>query len=438
MSTVIVAKNQTGSPLTLEQLPVPSGSLPASPGEVTLTDYASEMEIQSDSELLAYITAGNVILSVNGVTFTQSGSIAVGETFVSTFPLYADFYDSGTTNVGTSATTLALDTVRQNSDGSFGAAFALSGDQVTVQANAGGTYVIRYDVTFGEAGGDNRICDLWIELNGSEVPATRAEVVYWTEHGAENNGTAGRSVILTLAPTDVLRVRGQVTDGAANYTTVAGGVGLTIYAVGSNGIIGPAGSDGAQGPAGSGTTITVEDEGSNIPNTPHSNLNFVGAGVTATDAGSGVATITIPGGGTTNIAQYRQTGNLTINTTATTVVLDANDFEDSNYTRSGENVTIDTAGIYRISYNIFFDTTANARRTVDGWVESNTTEIVPSRSSAYTRNNTDDTASSGATFLVQLAATDVVRLRCQSTGTSGTADGQGNRMWLTLEFVRTP
>ena len=438
MSTVIVAKNQTGSPLTLEQLPVPSGSLPASPGEVTLTDYASEMEIQSDSELLAYITAGNVILSVNGVTFTQSGSIAVGETFVSTFPLYGDFYDSGTTDVGTSPTTLALDTVRQNSDGSFGAAFALSGDQVTVQANAGGTYVVRYDVTFGETGGDNRICDLWLELNGSEVRATRAEVVYWTEHGAENNGTAGRSAIITLAPTDVLRVRGQVTAGAANYTTVAGGVGLTIYAIGSNGIIGPAGSDGAQGPAGSGTTITVEDEGANIPNTPHSNLNFVGAGVTAADGGSGVATITIPGGGTANIAQYRQTGNLTIATSATTVVLNANDFEDSNYTRSGENITIDTAGIYRISYSIFFDTTANARRTCDGWVEQNTTEIVPSRASGYTRNNTDDTASLSATFLVQLAATDVIRLRCQSTGTSGTAQGVGNRMWITLEFVRAP
>ena len=438
MATIIVAKNQTGSPLTLEQLPVPSGSLPASPGTVTLTDYASEMEIQSDSELLAYINAGSVLLEINGITLTQSGSIMAGETFVPMSPLFADFYDAGTSNVGTSATTLGLDTIRQSNTGSFGTAFALSSDQVTIQANAGGTYVVRYDVTFGETGGDNRICDLWLELNSSEVPATRAEVVYWTEHGAENNGTAGRSAILTLAPTDVLRVRGQVTDGDPNYTTVAGGVGLTMYAIGSNGVIGPAGSDGAQGPAGSGTTITVEDEGTNIPNTPHTNLNFVGSGVTAADGGSGVATITIPGGGTANIAQYRQTGNLTIAKSATTVVLNANDFEDSAYTRSGENITINRVGIYRISYSIYFDTTANARRTCDGWVEQNTTEIVPSRAAAYARNNTDDTSNLSATFLVQLAASDVVRLRCQSTGTNGTAQGVGNRMWITLEFVRAP
>jgi len=82
------------------------------------------------------------------------------------------------------------------------------------------------------------------------------------------------------------------------------------------------------------STITVEDEGSIVSGGPHSNLDFVGAGVTATDAGSGVATITITAG-PANIAQYRQTGNLDILTSATTVVLNANDFEDSNYTRSG-------------------------------------------------------------------------------------------------------
>ena len=75
---------------------------------------------------------------------------------------------------------------------------------------------------------------------------------------------------------------------------------------------------------------------------------------------------------------------------------------------------------------------------MDAWVEKNTDEIIPSRSSSYCRNDTDDTASSGATFLVALVDTDVVRLRSQSTGTTtGAAPmGQGNAMWITLEFVR--
>lgn len=137
-----------------------------------------------------------------------------------------------------------------------------------------------------------------------------------------------------------------------------------------------------------------------------------------------------------NIAQYRQTNNLTISTAATTVALNANDFQDSNYTRTGSDVTINAAGIYRVSYSVFFDTNANARRSIDTWVENNTVEITPSRGGGYARNTTDDTGSAAATFLVQLAASDVLRLRVQSTGTAGTCLGIGNRMWLTLELVR--
>jgi hypothetical protein len=229
-------------------------------------------------------------------------------------------------------------------------------------------------------------------------------------------------------------VRAQVVDGSDQLDTLANSIRLSIQTIGKDG---SAGATGPQGPAGAGSTVIIKDEGSNIPNTPHSELNFVGAGVTATDGGSGVATITIPGGSAgANIAQYRQSGNLTINTSATTVVLNANDFQDSNYTRSGENITINTSGVYKISYSVYFDTVANARRTVDAWVEKNTVEIVPSRGASYARNNTDDTAATVATFMVDLTATDVIRLRAQSTGTSGTAIGQGNRMWICLEFMR--
>jgi len=40
-------------------------------------------------------------------------------------------------------------------------------------------------------------------------------------------------------------------------------------------------------------SITVQDEGLGITNTPHKIFNFVGSGVTAVDGGSGVATITV-------------------------------------------------------------------------------------------------------------------------------------------------
>jgi len=54
------------------------------------------------------------------------------------------------------------------------------------------------------------------------------------------------------------------------------------------------------GGGGGSNTVAVQDEGVAV-NTA-STLNFVGAGVTATDAGGGTATITIPGGSTEGTA----------------------------------------------------------------------------------------------------------------------------------------
>lgn len=56
---------------------------------------------------------------------------------------------------------------------------------------------------------------------------------------------------------------------------------------------------GALGSGASHTTaqpVTVADEGSNVTNTPHTRLNFAGAGVSVADGGSGTATVTISGG----------------------------------------------------------------------------------------------------------------------------------------------
>jgi len=51
--------------------------------------------------------------------------------------------------------------------------------------------------------------------------------------------------------------------------------------------------------AGGGGSIIVQEEGGVVPGGPHTTLNFTGAGATASNAGSGVATINIPGGGAT-------------------------------------------------------------------------------------------------------------------------------------------
>lgn len=52
----------------------------------------------------------------------------------------------------------------------------------------------------------------------------------------------------------------------------------------------------AADPVWAASALTMQDEGSPLANTPHHTINFIGAGVTAADAGGGVVSVTIPGG----------------------------------------------------------------------------------------------------------------------------------------------
>ena len=52
-------------------------------------------------------------------------------------------------------------------------------------------------------------------------------------------------------------------------------------------------------------SINVQNKGTNVPSTPHTTLNFTGSGVNATNSGSGVAQINIPG-----LRLNNQTGNV--------------------------------------------------------------------------------------------------------------------------------
>ena len=482
--TTIIAVNQTVGALALNQIPVPDNEIPAGVGNtVTLTDYATVSEIQDDVDLIAHITAGDCILNDGTSDLTQAQSLAVTSTVTATLEgtavmeslvdakgdlvagaaddeverlpvgadnqvltadsvqtsglswvdlpeaAFANYYHSVSyVGITTTASTLPFNTARITN-----AAFTLDGSsELTI--NTDGTYRVDFGCSSDETSTSDATVDMWIELDTGggfgEVGGSRSR--WFHDSGDEEGGNSGFAV-LELDTGDVIRIRGQVVDGSSQMDTLADSLRLSIQTVGANGA---AGATGPQGPTGSGSSVIVEDEGSVVAGGPHTNLDFVGDAVTVTDAGGGVANIAIDGF-TPNISQYRATANLSIATSATTVPLNANDFEDSNYTRVGDNITINTGGVYKISYNIFFTTTGNFRRTIDGWVERNTSVITPSSSSDYARNNIDNTGSAGCTFMVQLSGSDVIRLRCQSTGTSGTCQGEGNRMWICLEFVRT-
>lgn len=117
--------------------------------------------------------------------------------------------------------------------------------------------------------------------------------------------------------------------------------------------------------SGSGTTgVNVEDEGTPVTGTPHTTLNFAGAGVTASNAGGGTALITIPGGSGTPsdqaAVQARRTTDQEFTTSFVDVPFQATDFENDAAVIEHDNVntdriTLKEAGPYWVFYRVDAD-----------------------------------------------------------------------------------
>ena len=103
------------------------------------------------------------------------------------------------------------------------------------------------------------------------------------------------------------------------------------------------------------------------------------------------------------------------------VNLDKIGLPSDNYSLSGNVITIATAGTYWISYKILYtevDTSGDARATIEGWVEDNSSgvfdETPGSFATGYIREATNG-ASVSASVPIVVAAGQKIRLKTQLT-----------------------
>jgi hypothetical protein len=234
-----------------------------------------------------------------------------------------------------------------------------------------GLYLIYYGSTAVASSGVSEASNdvlFRVQLNGAggAVAGSEDRVKTFFDSSIINDDletNAVRSFLYDATANDFLTLQAQVANVSGTITTVAR---LTSFgAIKLTGKRGADGQDGAQGPPGSGSTITVEDEDVAVPNTPHSILNFTGAGVTVTDAGGGQADITIPGGGGAGVAndavQARRSTTLALAAAFQDITLDATDVEtdaaviEHNNTNT-DDIDIKVAGTYEITYHAPIDT----------------------------------------------------------------------------------
>ncbi len=131
---------------------------------------------------------------------------------------------------------------------------------------------------------------------------------------------------------------------------------------------------------GAGAAPVIQDEGTPLAGSPHTTIDYAGAGVTASNAGSGKALITIPGNPPSDQpgVQTRRTTDQLFTLAWADVPLDATDFENTPATVEHNNTNTDRidlkeAGAYWIFYRVDADVTptANSHAFVEARVRAN-------------------------------------------------------------------
>lgn len=173
------------------------------------------------------------------------------------------------------------------------------------------------------------------------------------------------------------------------------------------------GSQGPQGIPGTGSSIIVEDEGTTVPGGPHTTLNFIGDGVTVTNAGSGEASVNIPGFEGKRIF-YHHNGTTTQSLTGSFVTALFNSAvrtDGAAFSYASGQVTVTQTGWYEITYNIGAESTNGDRSTLEAVLQQNAVNVPGTFAYSYhrTTGEGDDTAS--CTAVVNITANDIMRVR---------------------------
>lgn len=120
-----------------------------------------------------------------------------------------------------------------------------------------------------------------------------------------------------------------------------------------------------------------------------------------------------------------------------TRIVDTSAYTHSTVTNPSR-VTVLSAGLYRVAYNVNWDTDNNNRRTAKCQMRVNgSIPAVPvGVSYDYSRNSTDNEGSNSASFLYTFSANDYYEIVCESVGSNGNMLTFGNESWTTIEKIR--
>lgn len=257
---VVIAKNQTGTPILLPRLGV---TCPASPGTIVLTDEANFFEVASEEILEQRVAAGDIVINdgtvdldakhalayldatgnmngpigalvdetlvkLDGSTgrYTKSTGIAVDTsnnlTNVGTIngvPNIAQYRNTGSQTISTSATTLTFNATDYEDSN-----YTRSGS--SIRFNVAGIYKVSYTINWDTTNRNRRTLTAWAEMNGVEIVPSRSND--YARNSTDDTGS--NTAVFFTEPTlnQKLTLVGQSTGTSGSLGTLGNQVWVTL------------------------------------------------------------------------------------------------------------------------------------------------------------------------------------------------------------------
>ena len=333
---------------------------------------------------------------------------------------YFDGYDDQGGSLTSTFADVLLTVERQKTSG-----FTHVASSAEVICAAAGTYMIVAQVHFSVGSNDEGEMQLLLDT-GSGYQTVDGSVISAGMGYSNFNSTpvATFQSIFSLSVGDKIKMQGR--DAYGTVGLVAGGSSLSIYSIGTSGTDG---AMGPTGPTGAGSNITVKDEGIDVTNTPHTSLNFVGTGVTVTDGGSGVATVTIAsgeGGGTLKYIDVYSTSTNTFASSYIDVPLNVERHKDSDFTHAANSaeITVNTTDTYEIIMRISVDVASSSRTSSISRLMLDTgsgyAEVAGSFAYGYHRTTSQGESTMFSSIILALDSGDKVKMQVKREDGSGT------------------
>ena len=248
---------------------------------------------------------GNKLVAGTGITLSVNNSGANESITITNNVVQGDQATIQVSNTATASITTTLTSISWNSSQLLNNASVLnwtSGTSITVGQT--GVYEINYAIPVASRNISRTITVQVIKNGATLIVGSNSFYTF----ASNTTGTIAKGFSASLTVGDLIAIQINTSTGTDTLsigatfnmirsTGAVGPTGLTgpIGLTGPTGPAGPTGSVGPAGPSGSGSSINIRDEGTIIPTGPFTELNFTGPLVTATDGGSGVASIAITG-----------------------------------------------------------------------------------------------------------------------------------------------